>query len=85
MGQTTRAEIYDLQLLSRWIDTEDILWLQVAMDNLAFFEEDETLEELSSIRSDFILLEAHELILFQVLKQVSVEQLKDEALMITEA
>ena len=49
VSEAARAEVDDLQLRSGWVDTEDILRLEIAMDHVALFEEYERLEQLGSI------------------------------------
>ena len=55
------------------------------MDDIPLFKEDKSLEKLGSVRANLVFAEAHELILLQVLEQVSVEQFEDKALMVSEA
>lgn len=54
------------------------------MDDLALFEEDESLEQLCCVGTDLFDIEPTEFSFFQVLEQISVEKLKDEALVLSE-
>ena len=81
--EAPRAEVNDLKLRSGRVNAQNVFRLQITVDNLTSFEEDEGFEQLSSIRAYLFLWEAHEFILFQMFKQIRVEKLEDEALMLS--
>ena len=54
------------------------------MDHLAFLKKDERFEKLSCVQTNFLLVEAHKLVLLDMCEQVCVEQLEDETLVLAE-
>lgn len=82
--EAARSKVNDFEQLTCGVHTENILRLQVTVNDLALFEEEESFKELCCVRPDLLDAKAVELILFQVFKQVSVEQLEDEALVLSE-
>ena len=84
MGEAARAKVNDFELFSGRVNTKDVFRFQVAMDDIPLFEEYKSFEKLGSVRANLVFAEAHELILLQVLEQVSVEQFEDKALMVSE-
>ena len=84
MGKTAWTKIYNFEFLSGFVNTENILWLHITMNYFVFLKKDESLKQLIGIRLDLRFLKTCKSIVFQVLKQVSVEQLKYKALVISE-
>ena len=54
------------------------------MDHIALLEEDECLEQLGCVRAYLLDRESLEFVFFQVLEEISVEELEDKALMFSE-
>ena len=63
---------------------EKVLRLQITVNDLVLLQEDEALQYLNCVVPDFIGREADKASCFQVLKQVSVKQFKNEAVMLSE-
>jgi len=80
--EATGAKVDHLERVAAGISYQDILGLQVTMDDLSFFEEYKSLQKLVAETLNFLLGKAFEVVVFQMLEQVSMEQFKNETLVV---
>ena len=83
MSFASRTKINDLYFLSCFIAQKNVFWLQIAVNDLAFFEKLECFQDLFRITSDNWHTESLVLIFLYVLKEIFVQQLKYENLVLT--
>jgi hypothetical protein len=84
ISEAARSEVDDFDLPAHGVDAKDILRLEIAMDDLVFLQEDQAFEDLHGVVSNLIGAEPHKPCGLEVLKEIGVEQLEDEAVVVSE-